>query len=96
MTLLKTREYIDLVDLSRFLAEEYGMEDLGESGSFHRLFSEAMGYPGQSELVYFEMLDEDSWNDYNEEYQEVVRVFNRLVAAGHLPKRDGYSVEVWW
>lgn len=96
MTLLKTREYIDLVELDQFVTETYDLPALGSSDSFHRQFSEAMDYPGQDTMVTLEMLDDESRDDYSEEYWAVVEVFKKLIADGHLPERDEYSVEVWW
>lgn len=94
--LLKTREYIDLVELSNFVAETYGLPALGSLDSFHSQFSEAMDYPGQNSMVTLEMLDNEARDDYDEKYWEIVQVFRRLIADGCLPEREEYSVEVWW
>lgn len=93
--LLKKREYIDLVELSRFVTDKYGWPPLGQADSFHSWFSEIMGWPGQNELVHFDMLDK--YHDQEgEAFQRVFETFEKLIADGYLPKRDEYAVEVWW
>lgn len=101
MTLLKTKEYIDLVDLTHFLHENYGWASLGTVGSFHGVFSDALGeLPSNGEMTFIEFEDEDSleWyeENYSPEYAKVVEVFRKLIEDDHLPKRDTFEVYVWW
>lgn len=99
--LLKTQTFIDLVDLSNFLHEHYDWPAPGSSDSFHRVFSEAMDYPGQDTMCPVEMPDEDEdmdvlAEDYVEQYVRVVGVLRQLVQDGHLPRQDNYNILVWW
>jgi hypothetical protein len=94
MSLLRTREFIDIIELDSFVHANYGWQ----ASSFHRILSEALDYPGQNEMVMVEMLDDEALEleDRDSKYCDVVKVFRKLVEDGHLPERDQYYVEVWW
>jgi hypothetical protein len=97
MSLLKTQEYIDLVELSNFLHDHYDWPGLGTRDSFHRKLSEALDHPGQDTMVTISMGGYDGWEqDYSPIYVETVEVFEKLIEDGHLPERESYNVQVWW
>jgi hypothetical protein len=97
MSLLKTQEYIDLVELSNLAHAEYGWPELGQGNSFHRAFSDAMDRPSNGEMIWVEMVDPtDAEEDYGPDYAKVMRLFVQLIDDGHLPDRDEYNVSVWW
>jgi hypothetical protein len=96
MSLLRTKEYIDIVELNNFVSKEYGEAELGSMNSFHRQVSTLLGYPGQNEMCYLDLNDLKENPEYYPESGNVVKVFNRLIADGHLPERDGFEIEIWW
>lgn len=97
MSLLRTREYIDIVELDRFVHEHYEWPSSWKDGSFHRLLSEALDYPAQNTMATVAMMDdEEALEDYGKKYVDVLNVFRALVEAGHLPEREEYEIEVWW
>lgn len=100
MSLLKTKEYIDLVDLSNFLHAHYEWPALGTSGSFHSTFCDSIHEFSNGSMEYIEFDDSDSieWyeENYSPSYAKVVEVFRKLMDDGHLPRRTEFEIYVWW
>jgi anion-transporting ArsA/GET3 family ATPase len=97
MSLLRTRDYIDIIELDSFVHSNYGWPRPGSMDSFHSTLCEALDNPGQNEMVTVVMMDdEEALEDYGEEYVAVLNVLRRLVEDGHLPEREEYEIEVWW
>lgn len=104
--LLRTQEYIDIVELDRFVHEEYDTPAPGQINSFHSLFSKVLSYPGQNEMANFALAEiedgipEEYEKYYSKEeleaYPVVVDIFKRLIADGHLPEQDEYNIYIWW
>src|SRR4051812_46371192 len=98
MSLLRTREYIDIIELDQFVHENYEWPQPGSMDSFHSMLCEALDYPGQNEMVMVEMLDDDALEleDRDSKYRDVIKVLRKLIEDGRIPERDQYYVEVWW
>jgi hypothetical protein len=101
MSLLKTKEYVDLVDLSQFMHENYDWPMTSASGSFHSAFCEAMSFQcSNGEMSFIELGDPDDIahleENYSEKYVEVAKAFFKLIEDGHLPKREEFEIYVWW
>lgn len=99
MTLLKSQEYIDLVELDRVMHNEYGWPKPGHSGSFHRVYTDYFYTVGSGQMtsISLEELEMDAADGGSVSVApELLEAFKKLISDGRLPKRDEYNIYVWW
>lgn len=98
MTLLKMYEFIDSVELGSLVADTYDEFHLGRHDSVARLLLDSNPEAGQDTLVWHEMNFEAELHpdDYHAPHDRLNELLSKLIADGHLPKRDEYYIHLWW
>ena len=94
-SLLRTKEYIDLVEIDKVAHEKYGWPNSSGIGdSFH--YAIQRGEYNNDSTAYFEFTTEEYEDELDDTQRAVEKTLRQMIKDGLLPDREEFEFYVWW